>query len=307
MVSDKDIRDMITSGAYDIDASEPGARQGRSDIGYVNKTPWELIRYERDKAEMAREKLRENLDAKELYAYFYSQIGKAHEGYSVVADYLAGRRRGVNFDLKTDVKTMQKHFESWFTDNNAAYVLEKMEGDTGLDYALVATPNTPILPNEYLELAHRFCADRNRKLMVASMHLDKFGANDLSGYDENDGKFKFHLVPNRFEEAIPIGGIPKQQAKLAELQSEKPYLTVHSPLTSLTHWFTLRARGYEFDGDGQVEETYSRHIENMIERTVGEEPRVEQYTLSSYAGLYCNAEIIDSFPERESPVRVSVG
>ena len=139
------------------------------------------------------------------------------------------------------------------------------------------------------------------------MHLDKFNANDLSSYNENDGKFRFHLVPNQFEEAIPTSGIAVQQAKLTELQSRKPYLTVHSPLTSLTHWFTLRARGYEFDSDGQAEETYSRHIENTIERTIGEENRVEQYTLSSYAGLYCDAEIIDSFPERESPVRVSVG
>ena len=140
----QDIRDMIAGGAYEMNASELGFGHGKSDIGYINKTPWELIRYERDRAEMARERLRENLDAKELYAYFYSQIGKAHEGYSTVADCLAGKRMGTNWDLKTDVKTMQKRFESWFTDDKAAYVLEKLEGNTNLDYALVATPNTPV-------------------------------------------------------------------------------------------------------------------------------------------------------------------
>lgn len=188
------------------------------------------------------------------------QLNTAFMGYQATAEQLNGDRKKKEQIEVADQETVARELEDWLTEEKVAYVASAMEADPELRFTLVATPNVTATADEVIKGTRVFGEGQPYATEVWSDILKKYSPEEVSGTNpENGNSVKFKLVPDKFTPEL-YGTVKFQKDKLAELQTDTPFLNATSPLEDLTRLQTLRASGNALVGLGTADATYMRNF-----------------------------------------------
>lgn len=171
----------------------------------------------------------------------------------------------------------------WEQNGVLAYAAERLITHGEL-HAPVMTPNVLLKSDEIKRLAIDFGKAQPYPTHVDHDLYDAYSAQDLSGYLPKGDAAMFSLIPNKYTTELGVKPQAEQQQSLKYLQSTNPQVGYHIPsvLTSVMHWYTLRAGGDNLSSGSVWERTAVRHIDLTAQRVLGS--RVLPYSSVHNAG-----------------------
>lgn len=161
--------------------------------------------------------------------------------------------------------------EKWQQNGILAYTAERLISHGEL-YNPVMTPNLLLQPVQIQRLAIEFGDDQPEGTYVDKDLYNMYSAQELSGYDQTAGAATLSLIPNKFTAELNGLTADNQQLILERFtQVAQPKLGHHIPsvLTSVMHWYTLRAGGDTLSTGNVWVRTGVRHIDLQAQLLYG--------------------------------------
>ncbi len=168
------------------------------------------------------------------------QMGQSFKAYDSII-YLINQSKNNNLIKPVGIHKFKSEFKKWLGEDKLAYINQSMKTDPNLNFTLVATPNIPLTPRQFKDVAIKF-GEKNQPypthMYIWDELYDQYTPAQISGSKEDSNKVNFSLIPSKSTENMH-GTVSYQREMLDKLQQDKPFLRAPSLLEVVAYWISL--------------------------------------------------------------------
>lgn len=208
-------------------------------------------------------------------------------------------------ELSQPLDDLQLHeeFQNWLKPEKLDYIKKQQDEKPGLTYTLVASPNACISHESLGALADSFSQDLVNSADINHQLLNQYTTSQLTGFEaKSAARVHFSLIPDLYLPSFN-GKVSWQRQKLAEMQSQAPFLRSPNLLEAMIYLKTRLASGDNLSDIGVNFRTSFLFFQLPADCDSGISPRVPLL----FVGAWRTVHLMTSLTVCDSPAKIVVG